>query len=108
MNIDLTQIALALIALISAVLTTFVIPLLKSKLDVENGKITENQSNMLRLAITTAVTAAEQLYKSDEGQKKKAYVLSLLEQQGYPINSSAVEAAIEACVLELHNELGKM
>lgn len=107
MNIDLTQIALALIALISAVLTTFVIPLLKSKLDVENGKITENQSNMLRLAITTAVTAAEQLYKSDEGQKKKAYVLSLLEQQGYPINSSALDAAIEACVKEVHAEFNK-
>lgn len=81
------------------------IPLIKSKLENENAKLTENQSNMLRLAISTAVTAAEQLYKSDEGQKKKAYVLALLESQGYRTDSSAIDAAIEATVLELHNEL---
>lgn len=108
MTIDLTQVALAIISLVSAVLTGFIIPLIKSKLNVENGKITQFQSDMLRLAITTAVTAAEQIYNSDEGQKKKAYVLALLDQQGYPISSSAIDAAIEACVLELHNELNKI
>ena len=60
---------------------------------------------MLRLAITTAVTAAEQLYNSDEGQKKKAYVLGLLESQGYNVNTGAIDAAIEAVVFELHKEL---
>lgn len=44
MTIDLTQIVLAVIALISAVLTGFVIPLLRSKLSVENGKLSENQA----------------------------------------------------------------
>lgn len=86
-------------------LTRFLIPLLKSKLSNENAKLTENQRNMLMLAITTAVTAAEQLFRSDEGQKKKAYVLALLEQQGYKTDNSAIDAAIEAVVLELHNEL---
>lgn len=108
MTIDLTQIALSIIALVSAVITSFIIPLLKSKLSVENGKVTQLQSDMLRLAITTAVTAAEQIFNSEEGQKKKAYVLALLESQGYPVDSSAIDAAIEACVLELHNELNKV
>ena len=105
MNIDITQIILAVIALLGAVVTRFLIPLLQAKLDVEQSNLTENQANMLRLAITTAVTAAEQLYNSDEGQKKKSYVLDLLKQQGYEVDSKAVDAAIEAVVLELHHEL---
>ena len=106
MNIDLTQIILAVIALLSTVLTTFVVPYLKAKLDVEKSNLSENQANMLRLAITTACTAAEQLYNSDEGQQKKAYVLNLLKTQGYDVDSAALDAAIEAVVLELHHELG--
>lgn len=105
MTIDLTQVILAVIALLGTVLTTFIIPLLKAKLDLERSNLSENQANMLRLAITTAVTAAEQLYKSGEGQQKKAYVLNLLRQQGYDVDSAAIDAAIEAVVLELKHEL---
>ena len=105
MQIDITQIILAIITLIGAIVTRFLIPLLKAKLNVENGKLTENQVYLLNLAITTAVTAAEQLYNSDEGQKKKAYVISLLKAQGYDVDGAAIDAAIEAAVLELHNEL---
>lgn len=86
-------------------LTGFVIPLLRSKLSVENGRLTENQTYLLKLAIDTAVAAAEQIYNSDEGQKKKAYVISLLEKQGYTANTSEIDAAIEAAVLKLHNTL---
>lgn len=107
MHIDLTQIILAVIALLSAVLTGFVIPLLKSKLDVENGNVTQLQADMLWFAIKTAVAAAEQLYSSTEGQQKKAYVLSLLEKQGYRTDASEIDAAIEAAVLALHRELDK-
>lgn len=105
MQIDLTQIILAVIALISAVLTGFVIPWLKSKISVENGKVTETQAALLKLAINTAVRAAEQLYNSDEGQKKKAYVLDILKAQGYEVDQLAIDAAIEAAVLELHEHL---
>lgn len=107
MTIDITQVVLAVIAVVSSIITTFLIPLLKAKLDVEKSNLSENQAAMLRLAITTAVTAAEQLYKSEEGQQKKAYVLNLLEQQGYEVDSALIDAAIEAIVLELHNELKK-
>ena len=107
MNIDLTQIILAVIAVIGSIISTFLIPLIKAKLDVEKSNLSENQAAMLRLVITTAVTAAEQLYKSEEGQQKKAYVLNLLKQQGYDVDSAALDAAIEAIVYELHNELDK-
>jgi len=76
MQIDLTQIFVALIGLIGLVLTGFVIPLLKKKLSVEDGKITQVQSDLLWTLIDTGVKAAEMIYNSDEGQKKKAYVLA--------------------------------
>lgn len=107
MNIDMTQIILAVIALISAVITGFLIPLLKAKLLSENSKLSKTQQDLLMLAVTTAVTAAEQLYRSDEGQQKKSYVLALLKQQGFDVDSAAIDAAIEAVVLELHEELRK-
>ena len=106
MTIDLTQIILAIIALISAILTGFVIPWLKKKVDVENGKVTETQAALLKLAVSTAVKAAEQLYNSSEGQEKKNYVLNILKEQGYQIDSGAIDAAIEAAVLELHRQIG--
>lgn len=105
MQINLTQIILAVITLVGTILTSFVIPLLKAKLDVEHSNLSQTQADLLRLAVTTAVTAAEQLYKSEEGQQKKAYVLNLLKQQGYEVDSPAIDAAIEAVVLELHNDL---
>ena len=105
MNIDLTQIALLIISLIGTILTTFVVPWLKSKIDINNGVVTENQVAMFKLAIDTAVKAAEQLFNSEEGQKKKSYVLSILQSQGYEIDGSAIDAAIEASVLELHRQL---
>lgn len=105
MQIDLTQIILAVIALIGAVLTGFVIPWLKKKVDVENGKLTETQSALLKLAINTAVKAAEQLFNSEEGLKKKAYVIDILKSQGYEVDQAAINAAIEAAVLELHRQL---
>lgn len=105
MQIDLTQIILAVIALIGAILTSFVIPWLKKKVDVENGKLTETQSALLKLAINTAVKAAEQLFASEEGLKKKAYVLDILKSQGYEVDQAAINAAIEAAVLDLHSKL---
>lgn len=107
MNIDLTQIILAIIALLTAVVTGYVIPLLKSKLNNENSKLTESQQALLQAAIKTGVFAAEQLYNSDQGQQKKHYVLSLLETQGYAIDSTAIDAAIEAAVKELKIEMSK-
>ncbi len=105
MTIDMTKIVLAVIGLLAAIVTKFLIPLLQTKLKLDKSKLTENQAYLLRLAISTAVTAAEQLYKSEEGQKKKAYVLAQLESQGYKVDGAAIDAAIEAAVFELHNEL---
>ena len=105
MTIDLTQIATALIALIVALISKYVIPWIKSKTDVENGKATEAQSRLIQLAIDTAVGAAEQTYNSDQGQQKKSYVLGLLRGQGFDVDTAAFDAAVENAVLILHNQL---
>lgn len=107
MNIDITQIILAVIAVLGSIITTFLVPYIRTKLDIEKSNLNENQIAMLRLAISTAVTAAEQLYNSEEGQQKKSYVLNLLKQQGYDVDSSALDAAIEAIVYELHHSINE-
>ena len=105
MTIDLTQIILAILTLIGAVVTKYLIPLMKSKLSSENDKLSENKRNLIKMAIDTAVSAAEQIYNSDEGAKKKAYVQGLLRSQGFDVDTASIDAAIEAAVLELHNQL---
>lgn len=107
MNIDLTKILLAIITLLGTIVTGYVIPLLKSKLNAENAKLTQTQQTLLKTAIKAAVTAAEQLYKSEEGQLKKGYVLSILQSQGYDVDLAAVDAAIEATVKEVHESFSK-
>ena len=105
MTIDLTQIILAIITLISAIITGFIIPWLKSKIDINHGTVTENQAYMIKLIINTAVKAAEQLYNSDEGKENKAYVVELLKSQGIDVDLPSIDAAIEAAVLELHRQI---
>lgn len=100
MQIDLTQIVLAVIGLLSAVVTGFLIPLLKSKL-------TENQINALKAAANIAVFAAEQTHVPEQWAEKKKYAQKLMQEQGYDINTDKVDAAIEAAVKELKIILNK-
>ena len=57
MTIDLTSIANAVIALIAAIITAFVIPWIRSK-------TTAAQFEKIKMWVTVAVEAAEQLYIS--------------------------------------------
>ena len=99
-NINLTPIVQAAIVLIAAIITTFVVPWIKSKLANEDMAI------FLRW-VEIAVAAAEQLYESTDGVAKKEYVLTYLREKGYTVDVDDLENAIEAAVLKLHNELNK-
>lgn len=105
MQIDLTQIILAVITLIFGILMRYVIPAAKEKLNAD-------QMELLRIAVKTAVYAADQLYTSDQGQRKLQYVIDLLWQQGYIVDPMKVEdstrALIEAMVKELKLEQAKI
>lgn len=98
MNIDVTVIVNAVIALIAAVVSTFLIPWIKSK-------TTSQQREELVAWVKIAVAAAEQVYKGEKrGNEKKQYVLDFLAKNGFSINEDGVNAAIEAAVKQLNSE----
>lgn len=99
MTIDLTQIILAVITILGAIITRYVIPWIKDKL-------TDHQYEALVLLVRTGVFAAEQIFSKDEWKEKKQYVVDLLLENGYTVDTTAVDALIEATVRELRIEQG--
>lgn len=98
MNIDVTVIVNTVIALITAVITTFLIPWIKSKTNAQ-------QREQLVAWAKIAVAAAEQIYKgSKRGEEKKQYVLGFLAKNGFSVDGDSVNAAIEAAVKQLNSE----
>ena len=100
MNIDLTQIVVALIGLLSAVITTFLVPYLKSKL-------TEDQQKKLDAVVKIGVYAAEQIFPPEKWEEKKQYAQQIVQEAGYDISLESINAAIEAAVKELRIAQGK-
>ena len=96
MNFDVTDIIEAVIVLISALITTFLLPYIKQKLSDEKRQ-------KLIFWIETAVKAAEQLYGSKTGQQKKEYVVSFLLSKGIVADIDEVTALIESEVYKLTN-----
>lgn len=94
MTIDLTQIILAIITLIGGLVARYLIPWIKWKLDAQ-------QTDAFNRVVSIGVFAAEQIFNSDEGAKKKAYVVDLLAKNGYSVDEVTVNAAIEAEVKKL-------
>ena len=98
---DLTPIVNAVIALIAAIITTFLIPWIKSKIDAAKlAQIVE--------WVGIAVRAAEQIYnESGMGEEKKQYVLDFLADKGFTLDPNSINAMIEAAVKELNIEQNK-
>lgn len=95
---DYTQIISAVIALISALVSAFLIPWLKTKIDA-------NKLQTIKTYVEIGVKAAEQLYAATDGEEKKAYVINFLAEHGIRFNVSTIDQLIEAAVLQLHHEL---
>lgn len=96
---DITKIVVALIGLLSTVITVFLAPYLKAKMDVE--KVTKLGELAKRF-----VLAAEQLIGKGEGEKKKAQVQDWLKEKGYDVSLDEVDSAIEAAVKEMNIAMG--
>ena len=96
---DITYIILGLILIIGGLLTGFGLPLLKSKLSVE-------QLATLKQIVNIAVYAAEQLFGAKMGPDKKKfaleYVKKLLAKLHLTFDEEAVDAAIEAEVNKMN------
>lgn len=95
--IDITPIVNAVIALLAAGVSVFLIPWIKSK-------TTDAQRKELLEWVKIGVAAAEQLYKGQgRGEEKKKYVLEFLASMGFTVDEEAVNAAIEAAVNQLNS-----
>ena len=97
-TIDITPVANALIALATALVSVVVVPWLHAKFDAEE------MTEFLRW-VEIGVAAAEQLFGSTDGLKKKIYVVNYLKEKGYTADVEDIENAIEAAVLKLHKEM---
>lgn len=99
---DITNIFQLVILLLSALVATFVIPLLKQKFGQE-------KLNKVMTYVEIAVRAADQLFATDEGKAKKEYVVNylteMLKKQGLTVDIETLENMIEAEVLKLHKQL---
>lgn len=99
---DITHIFELAILLVSAIVSAFVIPLLKQKLE-------RDKLDKVLTYVEIAVTAADQLFSTEQGAEKKAYVVAYLNEElakrGLTVDVETLENMIEAQVLLLHNEL---
>ncbi len=92
--IDLTPVFQALIALIAALITCWLIPWIKAK-------TTKQQQENLYAAAKIAVYAAEQIFGPKSGMDKFKYARDFLISIGYNVNTDVLEAAIESAVRTL-------
>ncbi len=98
MNINITPIIEAVIALITAVITVFIIPWIRSK-------TTDAQRQQMIAWVKIAVAAAEQIFSGQgRGEEKKKYVEAFLEEKGFTVDENSINAAIEAAVKQLNSE----
>lgn len=97
--IDLTQIIVAVIGLLSAVISAYLVPYIKAK--------TTNEQRMNALMWTQiAVQAAEMIYnQSGMGKEKFDYVKRFLVEKGFDYDEKEVKALIESAVLKLKTEI---
>lgn len=99
MQIDITQVVVAIIGLLSAVLTVVVIPWIKSKM-------TAQQWDTLMSYGLAAVQAAEILFNaSGQGKEKLAYAMrhieELCKQNGIKADTDTIRIVIENAWKEL-------
>ncbi len=101
---DITKIISAVITLLSAVITAFVIPYIKTKLS-------ESKRNRIKEYVDVFVKAAEQLYPSVDGEKmgyeKLLYVANRLEEKGITFDvddvNDSIRSMIESAVFDFTN-----
>lgn len=98
MKFDITIFLEAAITLVSAVITCFLVPLVKSRLSAQ-------KQETLEYWIAAVVKAAEQLFKGAEksGTQKKDYVVQFLLSKGLVFDVDEVTALIESEVYKLSN-----
>lgn len=105
---DITPIILAVIALCTVVLTSFVIPKLKAKHPQEEIDKALNQLEVYKNVAMLACRMVEQLYPGMAQIKfneARNFMIDYLTKAGIKIDEDQVTAAIESAVLEINKTL---
>ena len=105
---DITPIILAVIALCTVVLTSFVIPKLKAKHPQEEIDKALNQLEVYKNVAMLACRMVEQLYPGMAQTKfneARNFMIDYLTKAGIKIDEDQVTAAIESAVLEINKTL---
>ena len=98
---DLTPIFEAIITLLAAIITVYVIPYIKKKFSAED-------LNTILEWVRIAVEAAEQIItESGMGEKKKALVKEFLAEKNIVVDVDKMDMLIEAAVHNMNKELKK-
>ena len=95
---DITEIIGAIISLILALISTFLVPFIKQKFDAQK---LEKWKSLAEIA----VRAAEQIYNTtNAGKEKKNYVRAWLVEKGITYDEKTIDALIESAVNKLNSE----
>lgn len=101
MEYNITPLINAVIALIAAVITGFVIPFLVQKFGATKFK------RWVEIA-KTGVKAAEMIFNGiGRGEEKKAYVREYLKAQGITYDEATVNNIIESAVYEINQKVNE-
>ena len=106
--VDITPIILAVIALCTVLLTSFVIPKLKIKHPQEEIDNALNQLEVYKNVAMLACRMVEQLYPGMAQTKfneARNFMIDYLTKAGIKIDKDQVTAAIESAVLEINKTL---
>lgn len=96
---DMTKVLASVITLIFAIISTFVLPYIKEKIDAD-------KLEKVKSWVKIAVQAAEMIYtESGMGKDKKNYVLQFLNEKGITMDYDSINNLIESAVLELKREI---
>lgn len=87
MNIDITPIIEALIALIAALVAGRLLPWLRERLGAE-------RMAQLEAAYNVAVYAAEEIYRAGHGEQKLEYACAYLEARGFEVDLDRLRATV--------------
>ncbi len=97
-NEMITVIIKALVAVLSVLITSVVIPYIK-------GKIGENKYNEIKYYVEYAVRCAEQLYTPEQWQEKKAYVKAYILRKAADLGINMTEEDLDILIEGIVNEV---
>ena len=99
MQFDFTAIFQAILALLGAIITYWLVPYVKSK-------ATAQQQANVAILVRTAVQAAEQLYGAGMGKAKLDYAQAWLNERGVKYSRAEIEAAVRDLSNDIISVLG--